>query len=246
MLLMPAIDLKGGRCVRLLQGRRDEETVYGEDPLEMARHWEQLGAPWLHIVDLDGAFTGQPVHLEVVRDIASAVSIPIQMGGGLRTREGVEQAFSRGVSRVIVGTAATRDREFLASLAYNWAEQIAVSIDVRGGQLAVSGWEETAEQTPGQFMSLLQELGLYNVICTDVSRDGTLAGTDPRFLEPFLDQGLEVYLAGGVRSLQDIEAALPLEARGLRGIILGRALYAGTLDLTQALALVDHSNLQGE
>lgn len=246
MLLMPAIDLKGGRCVRLLQGRRQEETVYGEDPVEMARHWEQQGAPWLHVVDLDGAFTGQPVHLEVVQEIAGAVSVPIQMGGGIRTLEEVEKAFSRGVSRVIVGTAAARDRDFLASLAHNWARDIAVSIDVRGGQLAVSGWEETAEQTPAQFLLLLQELGLYNIICTDVSRDGTLAGTDPLFLEPFLDQGLQVYLAGGVRALQDIEAALPLERRGLRGIILGRALYAGTLDLVQALALVNHSNPQGE
>lgn len=234
LTLYPAIDILGGRCVRLRQGEYDQARVYDADPVEVALRWKAGGAEWLHVIDLDGARTGDPAHLDAVRAIIAATGLPVQVGGGLRTDEAIASAFATGAERVILGTAAAREPELLARNLARWGERIAVSVDARGGQLAISGWRETLSESALAFARRMAQAGVRTLIMTSVERDGTLAGSDTAGLAELRAALPEIRLiaAGGLASLDDVRW---LAGAGMDGAILGRALYEGALDLAQAL-----------
>ncbi len=235
--LYPAIDIRGGRCVRLVQGDYDRETVYGE-PAAMAARWEEEGASFLHVVDLDGARKGEPVNLDVIRKILAAVSIPIQMGGGLRRREDLERILSMGVTRAILGTVAVEDPRQLRLLVSGLEERIAVSVDLRNGIPQVRGWRHSGSLTLPRLLSGLERVGIRRIIHTEIARDGALSGYDLNALRELASTTRMLVIAsGGVSSLADIKAIKGLMPLGVEGAILGKALYSGDLDLRAALAL---------
>lgn len=239
MLVIPAIDLLGGRCVRLTKGRYDEETVYSEDPVAVARDWVRQGARRLHVVDLDGAREGRPVHLDAVREIAAAAGVPVQLGGGLRSLDDVAAALAAGADRVLLGTRAVVDPAFLGEAAGRFPGRVLVSLDVRAGRVAVAGWLQTSPLTLDAALDRLSALDLREVVVTDVERDGTLAGVNPDLVRQAARRGFRVIAAGGVSTLDDIRALRALEPEGLVGVIAGKALYAGTLSLPEALAAAE-------
>jgi len=236
MLVLPAIDIKSGRCVRLYQGKADRETVYSEDPTAMARRWEGEGAEYLHLVDLDGAFAGEPKNWETVKKILAAVSVPAELGGGVRSPETIEMLLAGGVSRVIVGSRAAADPGFLADIFREFKARVVPSIDARRGRVMVRGWEEETELRAEDLGRDLKKIGFRLAIHTDTSADGTLQGPNLAALEEFLDRtGLATIAAGGVSRLEDIRELKKLERKGLVGAITGKAIYAGTLDLKAAI-----------
>ncbi len=236
MIILPAIDIKSGRCVRLYQGKADRETVYSEDPAEEALRWEGEGAEFLHLVDLDGAFAGEPKNWKTIREIISSVSIPVELGGGVRNQETIEMLLAGGVNRVIVGSRAAADPGFLSDIFREFKGRILPSIDAREGRVMVSGWEEETEMRAEDLGRDLKKIGFKLVIHTDTSADGTLQGPNLAGLEEFLDRtGLEVSSAGGISNLEDIRNLKKLERKGLVGVITGKAIYAGTLDLKAAI-----------
>ncbi|MDP8236704.1 MAG: 1-(5-phosphoribosyl)-5-[(5-phosphoribosylamino)methylideneamino]imidazole-4-carboxamide isomerase [Candidatus Erginobacter occultus] len=236
MLVLPAIDIKSGRCVRLYQGKADRETVYSEDPAAMALRWEGEGAEFLHLVDLDGAFAGEPKNWETVKKIIAAVSVPVELGGGVRSPETIEMLLAGGVSRVIVGSRAAADPGFLSDIFREFQGRILPSIDVREGMVMIRGWEEETELRAEDLGRDLKKIGFKLVIHTDTSADGTLQGPNLAALEDFLDRtGLGVIAAGGVSRIEDIRDLKKLERKGLVGAITGQAIYAGTLDLRAAI-----------
>lgn len=236
MTLYPAIDLLGGRCVRLRQGDYAQPQVFDDDPVAVARRWREAGAEWLHIVDLDGALAGEPKHLEVVRAIAEATGVPLQVGGGLRSEAAVEAAFEAGVQRVILGSAAAREPELLAGCLARWGERIAVSVDSRGGQLTVAGWLEVLAESALVFAKRMAWVGVRTLVVTNVERDGMLAGSDTAGLVELREALPETLLiaAGGITSPDDVRW---LAGAKTDGAVLGRALYEGTLDLAAALRI---------
>ena len=239
MLIIPAIDLKDGRCVRLFQGEMDRETVYFENPLEAARHWVEEGATFIHIVDLNGAVEGRPVHTREVQAICGVNGLSVELGGGLRSLEAVEAALALGVSRVVVGTAAYDNAEFLRILCKKFPEKIVVGIDARGGKVAIKGWKETTAMDAGELAKRCEQDGASRIIYTDISRDGTREGVN-------LDETLKIARAvkipiiasGGVANLEDIRALKPLEKEGVEGVIVGRALYVGGVALKDAIKVI--------
>ncbi|HOV86660.1 MAG TPA: 1-(5-phosphoribosyl)-5-[(5-phosphoribosylamino)methylideneamino]imidazole-4-carboxamide isomerase [Syntrophobacteraceae bacterium] len=236
MIIFPAIDLKDGLCVRLMQGDPERATVYGTDPVETARRWEDQGARWLHVVDLDGAFSRVPKNFQVVASILRAVSIPVQVGGGIRTLETMEEYLSLGVRRVILGTVALREPALLEEASRLFPRRIAVGIDARDGMVAVEGWKETSRTDAVQLVRTLDVLPLSAVIYTDIHRDGMRSGVNVEATRRLMEATrLPVIASGGVATLGDIEALLPLIPLGLEGVITGKALYSGTLDLRDAL-----------
>jgi len=238
MLIIPAIDLKEGKCVRLRQGLMDQATVYGDDPVAMARRWQAEGARWLHLVDLDGAFQKTPVNQAVVQQIRRAVDIPIQLGGGLRTLETVAQYLEMGLDRVILGTVVLKDPDLLARALAQYPGRVAVALDARDGKLATEGWTETSDTDAISLAVSLAALQPAAFIYTDIHRDGMQTGPNidaTRRLARAVS--VPVIASGGVSTLADIAALLPLAADGVIGVITGRALYAGTLDFRAAVAL---------
>lgn len=236
MLVIPAIDLRNGRCVRLLQGRPERETVYGNDPAAMARRWEAQDAPWLHVVDLDGAFAGLPRNEEAIRAILQAVKIPVQVGGGLRTMAGVRRYLEMGVSRVILGTAAVADPAFLREALEAFGERIAVGVDCRDGRVCVEGWGRTVDLGLMDFLDALAAAGVRRVIYTDIRRDGMLEGSNVAGVAEVVARApMRVIASGGVSSLDDIRALAALDPPGVEGVIVGKALYTGAVDLRAAL-----------
>jgi phosphoribosylformimino-5-aminoimidazole carboxamide ribotide isomerase len=240
MLIIPAIDLKGGKCVRLTQGREDAETVYSADPVAVATKWVACGAPWLHVVDLDGAFAGKPCQLELVKEIVAAVSVPVQLGGGLRRLEDIEAALRCGVARVILGTVAVSNPRLIREACYLFGgERIVVGLDVRGGFVAVEGWREETARSALEIAAEIREMGVDLVVFTDTTRDGTMAGLNLPAIEEFArGSGLRVIASGGVSSLDDLLQLKALEPLGVEGVILGKALYEGKIRLEEALAAV--------
>ncbi len=235
--LYPAIDVRAGRCVRLVQGDYDRETVYGE-PGAMASRWEEEGASWLHVVDLDGARAGEPANLQAVREILSAVAIPIQLGGGLRRREDIEKILDMGVRRVILGTVPAEDPGGLRKLVQGLEEQVAVGVDLRNGVPQVRGWEKPGSLTLDRLLEELEHSGIRRIIHTEIERDGTLSGYDVEALRRVASAtGMSVIASGGVSSIADIDAIKRLTELGVEGVVLGKALYSGGLDLREALAL---------
>lgn len=235
MQLYPAIDLKNGQCVRLRQGEFKEVTVYSDTPEKVARYWQEQGATFLHLVDLDGALAGHSVNEPVIRRIAQTVSIPIQIGGGIRTREDVERMLSLGVKRVIIGTKAAERPEFLKELAEEFgAEAIVAGIDAKDGFVAVQGWEQVSQITAISLAMKMKEYGIQHIVYTDISKDGMLSGPNVEATKAMTEAtGLDVIASGGVSSMDDLEK---LSREGIRGAIIGKALYENRIDLKEAVA----------
>lgn len=235
MILFPAVDIKNGQCVRLRQGRKDEVTVFSQDPLAMARHWREQGARWLHVIDLDGAFDGLPVNFELVRDICSALDIPVQLGGGVRDLETARAYLEAGVERLIIGTMALEDPQGFGRMCADMPGRIGVSLDAVDGRLKTKGWVEDAGLSVLDVLPRLAEQGTAFIIYTDIGRDGMQSGVNLEALERLLDNtSLPIIVAGGVATMEDVQALAPLENKGLAGIITGRAIYAGSLDFAAA------------
>jgi phosphoribosylformimino-5-aminoimidazole carboxamide ribotide isomerase len=236
MELIPAIDIRGGRCVRLDQGDFGRETIFADDPVEVARRWQDEGAARLHVVDLDGAREGWPVNAELVGRIAAVAWIPVQVGGGVRDRPAIQRYLDAGVDRVVLGTAAVKARAFLAEAVAEYGRRIVVSVDARGGLAAVEGWEEQTQLAAVEMMSELAALGAPRFIYTDALRDGTLQGPDIAAIESLVTRvSVPVIYAGGVSSIDDLVRLAPL---GLEGAIVGKALYTGDVVLREALEVL--------
>ncbi len=243
MILYPALDIKDGRAVRLRQGLADQVTVFNEDPLEAARHWEGLGAQWLHLVDLDGAFSGLPRNFELIGRICSRLSIPVQLGGGIRDKGTAGAYIEAGVPRIIIGTLALEQPELFADICRSFPGQVGVSLDARSGKLKTKGWVEDSGLTVADVLPRLNSPGAAFLVYTDISRDGMQTGVNLAALEALLDMtSLPVITAGGVATMEDVKALAPLEAKGLDGIITGQAIYEGTLDFKQALDWLSGQN----
>ncbi len=240
MMIIPAIDIRGGKCVRLFQGDYGKETVYGEDPMEMALRWIGQGAGFLHLVDLDGAREGMPRNREAIRRILKTSSIPVQIGGGIRTLADMEEYLSAGASRVILGTAAYADPELLSAACRRWPGRIAVDIAARSGKAAVSGWTQETATPALELARRCESLGASWIVYTDILRDGAQQGINVESTRDFARSlRIPVIASGGVSTVRDIISLLPLESEGVRGVIVGRALYAGTLDLREAISLAE-------
>ncbi|MFQ5684088.1 MAG: 1-(5-phosphoribosyl)-5-[(5-phosphoribosylamino)methylideneamino]imidazole-4-carboxamide isomerase [Candidatus Binatia bacterium] len=238
MLIIPAIDIKDGQCVRLYQGEMDKETVYFDSPVEAARHWVEEGAGFLHVVDLNGAMVGRPVHKQEVAAICQALDVPVQLGGGLRSLEALEEALALGVERVVLGTAAYENNDFLRAVCKKHPGRIVVGIDAREGRVAVKGWKETTPMSAVELAQRCEENGASRIIYTDIVRDGTRTGVNPEeTLRLAHAVKIPVIASGGVASLKDIRRLKVLEKDGVEGVILGRALYSGAFSLPEALAV---------
>ncbi len=238
MILYPAIDLKDGKCVRLLRGDMDKATVFGEDPAAQARAFQDAGCSWLHLVDLNGAFVGEPVNASAVTDILSATTIPAQLGGGIRDIATIENWLDKGIARVILGTIAVRDPDLVRQAAAAFPGQVAVGIDARDGRVAVEGWAETTDVTALDLARRFEDAGVAAIIYTDIDRDGAMQGPNIAATAALANAvSIPVIASGGVSSLEDLEA---LKASGapLNGAISGRAIYEGRLDLGAANRLL--------
>jgi phosphoribosylformimino-5-aminoimidazole carboxamide ribotide isomerase len=236
MIIIPAIDIKDGQCVRLYQGEMDQATVYFPNPADAARHWMEQGAERLHVVDLNGAVEGRPVHKGEIAVICKALSIPVQLGGGLRSLDAVEEAFGLGVARVILGTAAYANPDFLRDACAKFPEKIIVGIDARAGRVAVKGWKETTSMDAVDLAVRCQADGASRIIYTDISRDGTRDGvniTETRRVARAVK--IPVIASGGVATLDDIRRLKEIEQDGVEGVIVGRALYTGAFTLKDAI-----------
>jgi phosphoribosylformimino-5-aminoimidazole carboxamide ribotide isomerase len=235
VIVYPAIDVREGRCVRLVEGDFARETAFDADPVDAARRWAAAGAEWLHVVDLDGAVAGRPVNLEAVRRICHSVTIPIQLGGGLRTEDDLATAFDLGVRRAILGTAALRSRDLVAAAIARWEDSIAVGLDARDGRLAARGWLEQTDVEATRAATELRTAGVRRFVFTDIRRDGTLAGPNLTALKAMIESvGEGVIASGGIGQVEDIAA---VAESGAEGVIVGRALYDGRVDLAEAIAL---------
>lgn len=231
--IIPAIDLRGGRCVRLYQGDYRRETVFSDDPFEVALSWQSMGAPRLHVVDLDGAASGKVENLDIIRNIASAMLIPVQMGGGIRDLATVESLLKEGIERVILGTAAAEDHDLVSDACQRFRESLIVGIDAREGYVATRGWLKDTGQKAVELAEAMMQLGVRRFIYTDISRDGTL--TEPNFAaiaEIIEALGVPVVAAGGITSINHLKM---LDKLGAEGAVVGRALYTGDIKLKQAL-----------
>lgn len=237
MTIYPAIDIKGGRCVRLTQGRADQETVYAENPAEVAAQFKQAGAQWVHVVDLDGAFAGESKNLSVVRAIAS-LGLKVELGGGLRNRLAVERALGIGASRVVIGTRAAESEEFVSELVKLFGDRVAIGIDAKNGQVAVKGWVDTTNTTALSMAQRMDQLGVRTLIYTDISTDGMLTGPNIPAQEAMLKAvRCNVIASGGISQQSDVGViqALAKKHANLDGVIIGKAIYEKRVDLAEAL-----------
>ena len=236
MIVIPAIDIKGGRCVRLKQGRLNEETVFSDVPEQMAVKWFDMGAERLHIVDLDGAVQGRPVNRDIIRNIVNAIPIPVELGGGIRDMEALDAYVDLGLSYVILGTVAYKDPEFVNSACVRFPGKIILGIDARDDRIAVEGWTEDADITPVNMARQFEGSGISAIIYTDIHRDGMRTGPDidgTRALAKAIKT--PVIASGGISGISDVRDIVPLESDGVIGMITGRALYDGSLDLAEAI-----------
>ncbi|MFC1866633.1 1-(5-phosphoribosyl)-5-[(5-phosphoribosylamino)methylideneamino]imidazole-4-carboxamide isomerase [Thermodesulfobacteriota bacterium] len=243
MIVIPAIDIKNGRCVRLKQGRMSQETVYSEVPEEMAVNWYDMGAKRLHLVDLDGAVEGRPVNREVIKNIVNSVPIPTQLGGGIRDLRTIESYLALGVQQIILGTVAYRDPEFVAKACERFPDRIILGIDARNGHVAIQGWTEETDITPAEMAKKYDSLNVSAIIYTDILRDGMRTGPNigaTKDLAKVID--IPVIASGGISEIKDVEKVLSISEHGVTGMITGKALYEGTLNLTDAIRLTEKKN----
>jgi len=237
MLVIPAIDLSAGQVVRLAQGDMQKKTIYSDDPVATARRWADAGAQILHVVDLDGAVSGQRANLAEVAKIVEAIDIPVELGGGLRTVEDVQDALELGVQWAIIGTAALRNRSELEAAIAQFGERVIVGIDARDGKVAVEGWTEGSDIDAVEFAQQMQQWGVQRLICTDIATDGMLSGPNLAAMRQFCAAvDIPIVASGGVRGIKDVKALRELEPLGLLGCIVGRALYTGDIYLPEAIA----------
>lgn len=235
MIVYPAIDIKDGRCVRLLQGRFEDVTIYGDDPVQMASKWVSLGAKWLHIVDLDGARDQSPNNRDIILDIVKKHSVLVQTGGGIRTMEDIDQMISAGISRAILGTSAVKSPDLVKKALLKYPDKIAVGIDAKDGMVAIEGWEQVSSYKAVDFAKDIEQLGCRVIIYTDIDTDGMLTGPNLKAMKEMIDSvNMEVIASGGVSSLQDLK---DLKEIGASGAITGKAIYTGAIDLAEALKL---------
>lgn len=236
MLVIPAIDLKDGKCVRLFKGEEGTETVFSEKPEDVAGKWEECGAEWIHVVDLDGAFTGEPKNLNAIRKIVDSVSCGVQVGGGLRNIDTVRSYFDIGIKRAIIGTAAFSDEEFLAEACRTFPGKIAVGIDTKNGKIAVKGWKEVIDLDTGEALVNLKNAGVTVILNTNIDRDGTMEGINIEAAREFIESSpLPVIASGGIATTDDLEKLSTIEGMGLYGAILGKSIYTGSIDLRAAI-----------
>ena len=237
MIIFPAIDLKDGKCVRLVEGKLDKKTIYSDKPEEAALHWQSLGAEYLHIVDLDGAFEGVPKNLSVIEKILAAIKIPVQIGGGIRTLDTVKLLLDLGIKRVILGTAAVSEPNLVKEAIEKFgSDRIVLGIDARNGRVAVKGWAEESDIDAKELALNMKKIGIERIVFTDIKRDGTLKGPNIEATkEMALATGLKVIASGGVSSIDDLKELKEIEQYGVEGVIVGQALYKGAIDLKEAL-----------
>lgn len=240
MLVIPAIDLMGGACVRLIKGKKGTQTVYSRHPAAVAKLWAEMGAPRLHVVDLDAAFQGysSPENREALKAIVMAVDVPVQFGGGIRSMGDAREVLRLGVDRVIVGTVALQQPGLLAAMVGEFGDRLAVSIDSSGTRVVVCGWTKEVARAPGEIAREMAALGVRTLIHTGTSRDGTLQGPDEEGLKAVLEAGIPVIAAGGIGNIEHLRKLKQLEPLGLAGVVLGKALYSGAIDLREALSAV--------
>lgn len=244
MEVIPAIDLLAGRCVRLYQGDYAQSQVFSENPLEIALQWQSLGATRLHLVDLDGAKEGTTVNLDVIAKIVKNLHIPVQVGGGLRDRTSVERLFDLGVERAIVGTVAVENPELVEELCNSFPHKVAVGIDARNGKVATKGWLETSTVEATELAQRISDKAAA-IIYTDISRDGTLVGPNIEALKQLAQvTSIPVIASGGISSLTDLLSLLPLESLGVNGVIVGKAIYTGKVNLKEAIQAIGNGRLQ--
>ena len=237
MLILPAIDLRGGNCVRLVKGDFKQETIYSEHPEEIALRWEEGGAEFLHVVDLDGALAGEPQNMDAIKRILQAVKIPVEVGGGIRSMESIDRLLSIGVSRVILGSVAVHKEELVQEACSAYGNRIIVGIDAKKGIVATDGWEKSGGISAVELAKKLGAFGLETIIYTDISRDGTLSGVNVTETARLARaSGIKVIASGGVKSISDIEELKKRECDGIIGVIVGKSIYEGTLSLTEAIA----------
>ncbi|XID92126.1 1-(5-phosphoribosyl)-5-[(5-phosphoribosylamino)methylideneamino]imidazole-4-carboxamide isomerase [Paenibacillaceae bacterium WGS1546] len=235
-VIYPAIDIRGGKCVRLIQGDYNQETVYNDDPVSVARDWEAQGGEWIHLVDLDGAKAGHPVNDELIGRIAKAVKVPVQVGGGLRKEDDVERLLGLGVSRVILGTAAIEDRAFVSRVLDKHGGAIAIGLDARDGLVATRGWLETSAVKAEDLAAELASEGAQTFIFTDISRDGMMGGPNVEAILSLAKvSGRTVIASGGVSKPEDLDRLAAHAGDGIGGAIVGKALYTGKIDLAEAV-----------
>lgn len=238
MMIIPAIDLREGKCVRLTEGRPDRETVYSNDPVAMANLWEAEGARFLHVVDLDGAFAGKPKNLDIIKKIIATVRIPVQVGGGIRDMGIIKELLESGAKRVILGTVAIINPDLVADACALYGEAILVGIDAKEGKVAIEGWGVTAEKDALELAKEMKNLGVKRVVFTDVGRDGTLKGPNLTAIREIAGTaGVKIIAAGGISTADDLLSLLKLEPFGVEAVIVGKALYAGTITLKEALRI---------
>ena len=238
MIVIPAIDLKDGKCVRLEQGLMDRDTVFNDNPGAQARAWQDQGAEFLHIVDLDGAFAGEPKNRAAIEAIVAAITIPSQLGGGIRDLATIEAYLSLGISRVIIGTAAQRNPDLVKEACLKFPGRIVVGIDAKNGMVAVQGWAEVTDVTAVDLAKKFEGFGVSAIIYTDISRDGMLQGPNLEATKALAEAiSIPVIASGGVSSLKDIENLMAIEKSGVTGVITGKAVYTGAIKLAEAVAL---------
>jgi len=241
MLIIPAIDLKDGECVRLRQGRMDDSTVFSDNPVDMAAKWVDAGCRRLHLVDLNGAFAGKPVNGEIVQEIAKAYpDLPIQIGGGIRSAEIIEAYLAAGVSQVIIGTKAVKEPEFVTEMCKAFPGHIIVGLDAQDGRVAIDGWAEVTDVIAVDLAKRFRDDGVSSIVYTDIARDGMMQGVNVEATVDLAQQGgIPVIASGGVTNIDDIRALAQVADKGIFGAITGRAIYEGTLDVAEAQALSD-------
>jgi phosphoribosylformimino-5-aminoimidazole carboxamide ribotide isomerase len=238
MLIIPAIDIKDGRCVRLFQGEMAKETVYFDSPVDAANYWAKEGATFIHVVDLNGAVAGRPVHTREIEAICKESGLAVEYGGGLRSLEAVKTAFNLGIACVVIGTAAYDNPEFLRALCKSFPDKIVVGIDARNGKVAVKGWQETTAMDAVELAKRSERAGASRIIYTDISRDGTREGLNIEEIRRLVGTvKIPVMASGGVATLEDIRRVKALEREGVEGVIVGRALYAGAFNLREAIQI---------
>jgi phosphoribosylformimino-5-aminoimidazole carboxamide ribotide isomerase len=238
MIIIPAVDIKEGKCVRLLQGRMEDTTYYSDSPVKMARQWEAEGAALIHIIDLDGAFAKQVKNLKTIRDILAAIKVPIQVGGGIRDLKTIEMYIDAGVSKVIIGSEALYNPEFVKDACKRFEGKIVVGIDARNGRVAIEGWSRTSETKAIDLAKEFESCGVAAINFTDIHRDGMQTGPNIEETAALADAvSIPIVASGGVSTLQDIKNLLKIESKGVTGVITGRALYEGTLDLKEAIRI---------
>lgn len=238
MIIFPAIDIRGGKCVRLLKGDFNQETVFSDSPADMARKWQAQGAEYLHLVDLDGALAGSSQNLNAIEEILQAVDIPTELGGGIRSMEQIDQLLAMGITRVILGSVAVKNPDLVREACTKYGERIVVGIDAKDGIVAVEGWGKSGNIGVIELAQKMKEAGVKTIIYTDISRDGTLSGVNVEATVKLAQEsGVKIVASGGVKSLEDIKALKKQEAVGIEGVIAGKSIYMGTLDLAAAIKI---------